>query len=194
VLVAATAGKLYYLIVGSSSGWTQLAYPDGVTSYQSNVWSWAAYEINPVGSTASIDVLLMSNAQDGMIMVRGDNFAVSAITTPKKFGVIERYAERIWGGAIEDDPDMLIYSAPFDPTDWEPNLEIPEDGAGDINQPSWDGDSFTALRAFGNQLIASSAIVCGVSWARIPESTHSRSSMAEALLMRALLRWTTSRS
>jgi len=154
VLVAATAGKLYYLIVGSSSGWTQLAYPDGVTSYQSNVWSWAAYEINPVGSTASIDVLLMSNAQDGMIMVRGDNFAVSAITTPKKFGVIERYAERIWGGAIEDDPDMLVYSAPYDPTNWEQNPEIPEDGAGDVNQPSWDGDNFTALRAFGSQLIA----------------------------------------
>jgi hypothetical protein len=89
-----------------------------------------------------------------MYMVRGDNLAVSAVETPKNFGVIERYAERIWGGAITDDPDQLVYSAPFDPTDWDANVEIPEDGAGDINQPSWDGDSFTALRSFGSQLIA----------------------------------------
>ena len=153
VLFAATGGKIYYL-TSSASNWVQLAFPTGISSYQSNVWSWAAYEVNPIGSTASVDVLLMSNAQDGMIMIRGDNFSVMEVETPKKFGVIERYAERIWGGAIEDDPGLLIYSAPFDPTDWEQNLETPEDGAGDISQPSWDGDSFTALRQFGQQLIA----------------------------------------
>jgi len=155
VLFAATGGKLYYK-VSTSASWTQLSFPTSVTAYQSNVWSWAAYEINPQGSTSPVDVLLLSNAKDGMIMVRGDNFNVSKITTPKKFGVIERYAERIWGGAIPEDPDMLCYSRPYDPTDWTaagPDEE-PEDGAGDINQPSWDGDSFTALRAFGNQLIA----------------------------------------
>ena len=102
----------------------------------------------------SIDVLLISNADDGMFMIRGDIMTVTAVTTHKKFGVIERYAERIWGGAIKDDPDMLVYSAPYDPTDWEENVTIPEDGAGSVNQPSWDGDSFTALRAFGSQLIA----------------------------------------
>ena len=153
VLFAAVGGKIYYQIVGTGS-WAVLQYPSGVSSYSSNVWSCVSYEINPQGSSASVDVLLMSNALDGMIMVRGDNFTVSKVNTPKKFGVIERYAERIWGGAIPDDPDMLVYSAPFDPTDWEANAEHPEDGAGDISQPSWDGDSFTALRAFGNQLIA----------------------------------------
>lgn len=153
VLFAATDGQIYYRIQGSSA-WTQLPRPSGVSSYQCNVWSWAAYEINPQGSSASVDVLLMSNAKDGMIMIRGDNFTVSKVNTPKKFGVIERYAERIWGGAIPDDPDMLVYSAPYDPTDWSANPDIPEDGAGDINQPSWDGDSFTALRSFGSQLIA----------------------------------------
>jgi len=155
VLFAATGGKLYYKTSASNS-WTQLSFPSGVSSYQSNVWSWAAYEINPEGSTASVDVLLMSNAKDGMIMIRGDNFSVSKVTTPKKFGVIERYAERIWGGAIDEDPDMLVYSRPYDPTDWTPpgEDEEPEDGAGDVLQPSWDGDSFTALRQFGQQLIA----------------------------------------
>lgn len=155
VLFAAVNGKLYYL-TSSMDEWTQLPFPSGIVAYRSNVWSWAAYEINPVGSDASVDALLLSNPEDGMIMVRGDNFTVSTIDTPKNFGVIERYAERIWGGAIPDDPDMLCYSRPYDPTDWTiagPDEE-PEDGAGDINQPSWDGDSFTALRQFGQQLIA----------------------------------------
>lgn len=149
ILIAACNGRLYSMLPGGNT-WTQLV----TETFQSNVWSWATYEINPPGSTASVDVLLISNAQDGMYMVRGDNMQVSAIVTPKKFGVIERYAERIWGGAIQDDPDMLVYSAPYDPTDWAPRTMNPEDGAGDINQPSWDGDSFTALRSFGNQLIA----------------------------------------
>jgi hypothetical protein len=153
ILIAASGGKLYSMHP-TDTAWTQLTMPTGVTSFSSNKWSFVTYEINPEGSEASVDVLLISNATDGMYMVRGDNLAVSAVETPKNFGVIERYAERIWGGAITDDPDQLVYSAPFDPTDWDANVEIPEDGAGDINQPSWDGDSFTALRSFGSQLIA----------------------------------------
>ena len=153
IMIAASDGRLYYMPVGGTA-WTQLQMPTGVTGFASNVWSYASYEINPEGSTAPVDVLLISNASDGMFMVRGDNLTVEAVETPKKFGVIARYAERIWGGAIPEDPDMLVYSAPFDPTDWEANVDIPEDGAGDIQQPSWDGDSFTALKQFGSQLIA----------------------------------------
>jgi len=153
VLVAASNGRLYWMLPGGNA-WTQLAFPSGVSSYQSNVWSWVSYEINPDPNSDPVDVLLLSNAKDGMVMVRGDNMTVSQVATPKKFGVIERYAERIWGGAIDDDPDMLVYSAPYDPTNWKENPDIPEDGAGVIQQPSWDGDSFRALRAFGSQLIA----------------------------------------
>jgi len=164
-LVISMGGKLYYKHDGTQDSWLALPYPAGVSAYQSDVWSWAAYEINPAGSTAPVDVLLMSNAQDGMIMVvppytatvSSNSWTVRTIDTQgKKFGVIERYAERIWGGAIQDDPDMLMYSRPFNPEDWTisgPDEE-PEDGAGDIQQPSWDGDSFNALKAFGNQLIA----------------------------------------
>lgn len=153
LLIAASDGKLYYMLPGASE-WTQLEMPTGITSFNSNAWSWAAYETNPEGSEASVDVLLISNALDGMFMIRSDTMKVTAVDTPKKFGVIERYSERIWGGAITDDPDMLVYSAPYDPTNWTADTEIPEDGAGDIMQPSWDGDSFTALKSFGSQLIA----------------------------------------
>ena len=159
VLIAASDGQLYALIPGDTPAptvWTLLDLPDGWagTEYVNNHWSWVAYEIPPEGEGDPVDVLLLSNADDGMILVRGDDLTTETVTTPKKFGVIARYAERIWGGAIPDDPDMLMYSAPYDPLDWTADIEIPEDGAGEINQPSWDGDSFTALHQFGQQLIA----------------------------------------
>lgn len=164
-LFIAHSGKIFYKHDGTEDSWTQLAFPTGVSAYQSNEWSWAAYEINPAGSSSPVDVLLMSNAKDGMIMVvppytattsNPSWKAVAVDTQGKKFGVIERYAERIWGGAIPEDPDMLMYSRPFDPEDWTAagEDEDPADGAGSIQQPSWDGDSFNALKAFGSQLIA----------------------------------------
>jgi hypothetical protein len=197
-LFIATGGKLFYKHAGTDDAWTQLGFPTGVTAYASDVWSWAAYEINPTGSTAPVDVLLISNAKDGMYMISPPytatvpqaDWTVTAINTQgKKFGVIERYAERIWGGAIPDDPDMLMYSRPFDPTDWTQagENEEPEDGAGDIQQPSWDGDSFRALRAFGNQLIALSRTASGVSSALILESIPSRSSTAAVRHIRTRL-------
>lgn len=155
VFIAASDGQLYWALP-TDDAWTPIALPDGWSGvrYASDKWSTVSYEINPEGSEAPVDVLLMSNAKDGMICVRGDDMTVSIVPTPKKFGVIARYAERIWGGAIDDDPDMLVYSAPYDPFDWAQNDAIPEDGAGDIQQPSWDGDGFQALTPFGSQLIA----------------------------------------
>ncbi|MBP5461480.1 MAG: hypothetical protein J6Y20_05075, partial [Lachnospiraceae bacterium] len=73
-------------------------------------------------------------------------------TYGNKFGVIERYGERIWGGAIPGDPDALVYSAAYDPEDWSTG-DDPE-GAGYILQPSWDGDKFFALRRFGDHLLS----------------------------------------
>lgn len=155
VLIAASGGQLYWMLAGGAV-WQKLDMPEGFgkSCYDSDEWSSVTYEINPEGSTAPVDVLLMSNAKDGMVCIQGDSMTVTAVPTPKKFGVITRYAERIWGGAIDDDPDMLVYSAPFDPFDWNARTDIPEDGAGDIQQPSWDGDSFTALVPFGSQLLA----------------------------------------
>lgn len=182
--VAAAGGKLYYRQEGTlSSDWFQIPMPTGIESFQSNVWSWVTYELNPQASEAPIDVLLISNAQDGMFMITppanknnwgylktktwqqekaetwgdamSDDWDIETVdTNGKKFGIIERYAERIWGGAIPDDPDMLMYSAPYDPTEWDADPDIPEDGAGDILQPSWDGDEFTSLKSFGDQLLA----------------------------------------
>ncbi len=153
ILIAAAGGMLYAMPIGGTA-WQALPMPEGVEAFACNVWSCLSYEINPEGSYAPVDVLIMSNAQDGMICVRGDTMTIELVPTPKTFGVIARYAERIWGGAIQDDPDTLVFSAPFDPRGWEANLDIPEDGAGDVMQPSWDGDGFLALVQMGTQLIA----------------------------------------
>ncbi len=157
VLVGASEGVLYYRLTNASS-WTALAHPDGgATKWGNNVWSWVQYEIAPTPpATDPVDVLVMSNQTDGMVYVRIDDTskAVTKVTTPKKFGVIARHNERIWGGDIADDPDMVVYSAPYDFTDWAEDVETPEDGGGDIQQPTWDGDSFTALKQLGPQMIA----------------------------------------
>ncbi|MDR3051949.1 MAG: hypothetical protein LBU67_09560 [Oscillospiraceae bacterium] len=149
-LVAAAGGCLYRL-VDEEEGWVSIA-----SGYACDDWDFVTYEVNrdPENAATPQDVLLMSNARDGMICVFGDDFHVETVQTPKKFGVICRHAERIWGGAIPGDPDMLVYSAPYDPFNWAQNDEIPEDGAGDILQPSWDGDGFVALRGWGEYLLA----------------------------------------
>lgn len=170
ILVAASGGSVYWWDDDSET-WTVCTMPEGIEEFSDSRFSWVNYEINEYddeGEAVTVDVILMSNATDGMFLLRGDDMTIEQIRTQYKFGIIERHAERIWGTAILGEPDLLVYSAPYDPTDWAarspditPEEETewikqgqPEDGAGVIKQPTWDGDSFTALKTFGDQLIA----------------------------------------
>jgi len=194
--VCAAGGKLYQKQVGSEESWAEIDMPLDVESFKSNVWSWVNYEAvidtdSDEEPDTTIDILIMSNADDGMIKVippdtdttwstvkstytwetlkeliwakRNDDdpsgvldakWTIEEIETPKKFAVIERFAERIWGTGAEGEPDALYYSAVYEPTNWDANTDIPEDGGGEIQQPSWDGDKFFALKRFGDQLLA----------------------------------------
>lgn len=147
VLVAFSDGKVYTKILDKNDDWV-MRY-DGLST--DNV-DYVTYEVHVGDDT--IDVLLFTNAVDGMFCLYGDDLHVENVPTPYKFGVLERHHERIWGSGIKEYPDSLVYSAPYNPFDWEQNNDIPEDGAGEIMQPSWDGDSFVALRSFGSQLLA----------------------------------------
>lgn len=71
-----------------------------------------------------------------------------------KFGAVELYNERLWGTMIDTDPDKLMYSAPNDPFNWEQFDASPADGAGDIQQPNFNGDRFMTLKRFGTSLLA----------------------------------------
>lgn len=76
------------------------------------------------------------------------------IETPVRFAHIEAYGERLWACGEGVNGESLFYSAVYNPTDWRLNTENPELGAGQIDRPSWDGDHFTALKQFGDSLIA----------------------------------------
>ena len=76
------------------------------------------------------------------------------IRTPVKFEHIEAFGERLWGCAGSKENDSLYYSTPYNPFNWKQNADQPADGAGEIQEPNWDGDYFTGMKAFGNSLIA----------------------------------------
>ena len=155
ILVAISDGKVYTKALDHKDEWVQRY--NGLTD---NDCDWITYEVNregdndQQGTPSPVDVLLFTNATDGMFCLYGDDLHVEPVETPYKFGVLARFNERIWGAGITDMPDSLVYSAPYDPFDWEAQAEIPEDGAGEVMQPSWDGDSFVALRQVGNYLMA----------------------------------------
>lgn len=150
MLVAIADGDLYYRLM-TATVWTRVTMTPAFTN---NDFDFVSYEVLEEGNEFPTDVLLFTNAVDGMFCFNSRTNTVSSVTTPYKFGAICRHYERIWGTAVEDKPDVLAYSAPYDPYDWAQDSEIPEDGGGEILQPSWDGDRFVALRTFGSQLLA----------------------------------------
>lgn len=116
------------------------------------------------GYAAPVDCLLMTNADDGMycvyIPLDSDEPLIERITVMPigttediKFGCIERYCERVFGSGMSTDNDKIMYSAPYDVFNWEQNNAEPDDGAGDIQQPEWDGDRFISLKAVSTYLL-----------------------------------------
>lgn len=153
VYVAAGGGSIYTYTMGSE-GWVERG-----SGYTSNRWSSVTYEAVEDGQT--VDILIMSNAMDGMVVVFGSDLRVEAkeLTIGDdyrnvKFAVLSRHAERVWGTGAPGYPDSVFYSRSYDPFDWTSNEETPELGGGVINQPTWDGDSMIALKPFGGYLLA----------------------------------------
>jgi len=153
VFVAAANGAIYTYTMGTE------AWIERSSGYASDNWSYVTYEAQENGET--VDILIMSNAYDGMIAICGDDLRVEKKAlllgddyAGVKFGVLGRHAERIWGSGVTDMPDAVFYSRPYDPFDWTADAENPELGGGLIQQPTWDGDEFIALRPFGGYLLA----------------------------------------
>lgn len=153
VFVAAAGGCIYTYTVGVE-GWVQRG-----SGYLSDRWSCVNYDAAIDGE--AVDLLLMTNAVDGMIAVYGSDLHVEGRAlnigvdyANVKFAVLGRYAERIWGTGAPGYPDSIFYSRPYDPFDWTNVEETPELGGGMIQQPSWDGDKFTSLVPYGGYLLA----------------------------------------
>lgn len=153
VFVAGANGALYTYTLGTEA-WIKRS-----EGFSSNQWSYVTYETVEDGIT--VDVLLMSNAQDGMIAIYGSDLRVEkkALTigddyADVKFAVLSRHAERLWGTGAPGYPDSVFYSKPYNPFDWTGIADTPELGGGMVQQPSWDGDAFIALEPFGGYLLA----------------------------------------
>lgn len=153
VFVAGAGGGIYTYTMGTE-GWVLRA-----EGFLSNRWSCVTYEAVEDGET--VDVLIMSNAQDGMIAVYGSDLRVEKKKleigddyADVRFAVLSRHAERIWGTGAPGYPDDIFYSRPYDPFDWRGMSETPEMGGGMIKQPTWDGDAFISLNPFGGYLLA----------------------------------------
>ena len=153
VYVAAAGGAIYTYTMGTE-GWVKRS-----EGYKSDVWSSVTYETTEGGAT--VDILILSNAKDGMIAVYGSDLRV------EKEGADDW--RRIRRGEVRDAgtargahlgngrgriPDSIFYSRPYDPFNWTNVAETPELGGGVINQPTWDGDKFIALEPFGGYLLA----------------------------------------
>ena len=106
------------------------------------------------------DVLIVSSQSNGLEFFEINDFGLTQYKTDAtikelpKFGALAQYNERIFGAGSKEYPDRIHYSAAFNPMDWGLNNEIPEDGGGFIDYPTWDGDSFIALVPFGADLLA----------------------------------------
>ena len=153
VFVAASGGSIYTYTMGTE-GWVQRA-----TGYKSDTWSSVTYEAVENGKT--VDILILSNAEDGMIAIYGSDLRVEgkALTIGSdyagvKFSVLGRYAERIWGTGDRANPDAIFYSRPYDPFNWTGDSVTPALGGGMIMQPTWDGESFISVLPFGGYLLA----------------------------------------
>ena len=153
VFVAGAGGAIYTYTTGTE-GWVMRAQ-----GFLDDRWSSVTYETQENGET--VDILIMSNAQDGMIAVFGSDLRVERRTPAigddyagVRFAVLGRHAERIWGTGAPGYPDDVFYSRPYDPFDWTGVPETPELGGGVIRQPTWDGDAFIALCPFGGYLLA----------------------------------------
>lgn len=156
VFVAATLDGIYTWTAGTDA-WIR-RYPTEGTLYKDR-WSHVTYEA--VRGEATVDVLLLTNDEDGMVILYGDDLSAQALEInlandgkTLKFAHIERHNERIWGCGQPGEPDNLYYSKPYDVLDWNPVEETPELGGGVIAQPTWDGDEFIALKRFGAYLAA----------------------------------------
>lgn len=153
VYVAAGGGKIYTYTMGTE-GWIERG-----SGFIGNRWSCVTYEATEDGAT--VDILIMSNAYDGMVAVFGSDLRVEKKTltigddyAEVKFAVLSRHAERIWGTGDIKNPDSVFYSRAYDPFDWTGDAETPELGGGMIQQPTWDGDAFISLNPFGGYLLA----------------------------------------
>ncbi len=114
---------------------------------------------------APVDCVFVANQKFGLACVYAplDSSELKVVKVPVQpngtnteilFGAIELYNDRLWGTMIATDPDKLMYCAYKDPFNWDQFDASPADGAGDVQQPEFNGNEFVMLKTFGSSLLA----------------------------------------
>lgn len=193
------AGEASYVVMDKTNGFNyyQLKSDDGVLA---NVYYTtldgenhllteldAAYrKVREEIDSAPVDCLLITNEQDGMFCIYAPLNTNTLKIAPVHVGPVEtvesvmcgaiaRHDDRIWVGAISTDPDKLMYCAPKDVYNWEQDDNDPANGAGDIQQPTWDGDEIIAIKEFGaNLLVAKKHSIWRITGSDPSEYTYKR--------------------
>ena len=168
IVTAIAGGAEYYYFELPAYEYRRLRVENGKAVYDNKDG-----EVKELGATdsvrkafdAPVDGLFIANQKFGLACLYAplDSDALTLVKVhvqPEntdneiRFGAIELYNDRLWGTMIETDPDKLMYSAPKDPFNWDEFTASPADGAGDVQQPNFNGDEFVMLKRFGTSLLA----------------------------------------
>ena len=168
IVTAIAGGAEYYYFELPAYEYRRLRVENGKAVYDNKDG-----EVKELGATdsvrkafdAPVDGLFIANQKFGLVCLYAplDSDALTLVKVHVqptntdneiRFGAIELYNDRLWGTMIETDPDKLMYSAPKDPFNWDEFTASPADGAGDVQQPNFNGDEFVMLKRFGTSLLA----------------------------------------
>lgn len=168
IVTAIAGGAEYYYFELPAYEYRRLRVENGKAVYDNK--DGKAKELGATDSVrrafdAPVDGLFIANQKFGLACLYAplDSDALTLVKVhvqPEntdneiRFGAIELYNDRLWGTMIEADPDKLMYSAPKDPFNWDQFDASPADGAGDVQQPNFNGDEFVMLKRFGTSLLA----------------------------------------
>lgn len=168
IVTAIAGGAEYYYFELPAYEYRRLRVENGKAVYDNKDG-----EVKELGATdsvrkafdAPVDGLFIANQKFGLACLYAplDSDALTLVKVHVqptntdneiRFGAIELYNDRLWGTMIETDPDKLMYSAPKDPFNWDEFTASPADGAGDVQQPNFNGDEFVMLKRFSTSLLA----------------------------------------
>lgn len=169
ILTEITGGTKYYYFDHASYQYKDVFVTDGKAYYKDKDENEKELTIDAntvrMGYDAPVDALFIAHPDFGLacLYTSLESDVLTLVKVPVqpkdtsneiRFGSIELYNDRLWGTCIETDPDKLMYSAPKDPFNWDQFDASPADGAGDIQQPNFNGDRFMTLKQFGTSLLA----------------------------------------
>lgn len=145
-LIAAGGGKLYAYNT-TTTAWDIIG-----TGFTSNDWDAVSYRYE------TTDWIIFFNGKDSAQYWTGTG-SVSPLTVTQGgdaivVSQIVMLHERLWGAVDATNPDRIYWSESFDPTNWDLNYTLPDEGGGFLDIPTFDGSRIRSIApALGDVLV-----------------------------------------